>query len=380
MHFFRLQGKRRAEKEYWAYDTTSISSYSDTLRQVKYGKNKDDDQLPQINLALIFGQDSKLPFYYRKLSGNIPDVKTINELVRELDILGYRKIKVVLDRGFYSAENINALFKNHYKFVAGVNTSLTYARDFIREIKDTKDHYEYYNSDYELYVFSKSIAWDYEQSRPYKGDVINEERRAYLHLYFNPDKQADDGKNFARKLDKLKAEILDGHRAAEHENEYKKYFIIKETPKRGITLTVNQDAVEKARERYGFFALISNDVKDPLAALSIYRMRDVIEKAFFDVKERLNLKRTLVSSETGLEGKLFVEFIALIYLSHIKQKMEEKGLFSKYTMHQLLDELDVIECFTEPGKAPIQGEVLKKQEQIYRDLDVMPLLASLDKI
>jgi transposase len=380
MHFFRLQGKRRAEKEYWAYDTTSISSYSDTLRQVKYGKNKDDDHLPQINLALIFGQDSKLPFYFRKLSGNIPDVKTINELVRELDILGYGKIKVVLDRGFYSADNINALFKNHYKFVAGVNTSLSYARDFIREIKDTKDHYQYYDSGYELYVFTKNISWNYEQNRPYKGDVINEDRRAYLHLYFNPDKKADDGKNFARKLDKLKAEILDGHRTTEHENEYKKYFIIKETPKRGITLTVNQDAVDKASEKYGFFALISNDVKDPLAALSIYRMRDVVEKAFFDVKERLNLKRTLVSSETGLEGKLFVEFVALIYLSYIKQKMERKGLFSKYTMHQLLDELDVIECFTEPGRAPIPGEILKKQEQIYRDLDVTPLLASPEKI
>ncbi len=88
----------------------------------------------------------------------------------------------------------------------------------------------------------------------------------------------------------------------------------------------------------------------------------------------------MVSSETGIEGKLFVEFVALIYLSYIKQKMEEKGLFSKYTMHQLLDELDVIECFTEPGKAPIQGEVLKKQEQLYRDLGVTPLLASPERI
>jgi len=51
-------------------------------------------------------------------------------------------------------------------------------------------------------------------------------------------------------------------------------------------------------------------------------------------------------------------------------------LFSRYTMHELLDKLDVIECFTEPGKAPIQGEVLKKQEQIYIDLGVTPLLAS----
>ena len=116
--------------------------------------------------------------------------------------------------------------------------------------------------------------------------------------------------------------------------------------------------------------------KDPVTALSLYRMRDIVEKAFWNIKERLNLRRTLTSSESALEGKLFVEFVALIYLSYIKKKMEDAGLFSKYTMHELLDELDLIECFTEPGKAPIVGEVLKKQEKVYLDLDVTPLLAT----
>ncbi len=376
MHFFRLQGKRRVEKEYWAYDSTSISSRSDTLRQVKYGKNKDDDHLPQINLALVFGEESRLPFYYRKLAGNVPDVKTIQELLRELDVLGYEKIKLVMDRGYYSAENINALFKKHLKFLCGTSSALSFAKEFIREIGGKKDHYEYYNSNLELYVFTKTIAWDYEQERPYKGDVVKEERRMYLHLYFNPDKFSDDGKAFNRKLDSLKNELLSGHRVPEHEKEYKKYFEIKETPKRGISLTVKQDAVDAAHARYGFFVLISNEVKDPVTALSLYRMRDVVEKAFWNVKERLNLRRTMTSSESSLEGKLFVEFVALIYLSYIQKKMEEKGLFATYTLHELLDELDVIECFMEPGKAPIQGEVLKKQEQIYRDLEVTPLLAA----
>lgn len=376
MHFFRLQGKRRVEKEYWAYDSTSISSRSDTLRQVKYGKNKNDDHLPQINLALVFGEESRLPFYYRKLAGNVPDVKTIQELLRELDVLGYEKVKLVMDRGYYSAENINILFKKHLKFLCGTSSALSFAKEYIREIGSRKDHYEYYNSNLELYVFTRTIAWDYEQERPYKGDVVKEERRMYLHLYFNPDKFSDDGKAFNRKLDTLKNELLSGHRVPEHEKEYKKYFEIKETPKRGISLTVKQDAIDAAHERYGFFVLISNEVKDPVTALSLYRMRDVVEKAFWNVKERLNLKRTMTSSESSLEGKLFVEFVALIYLSYIQKKMEEKGLFATYTLHELLDELDVIECFMEPGKAPIHGEVLKKQEQIYRDLDVTPLLAS----
>ena len=376
MQFFRLQGKRRAEKEYWAYDSTSISSRSEGLRQVKFGKNKDGDSLPQINLALVFGEDSRLPFYYRKIAGNIPDVKTVQELLRELDILGYEKVKLVMDRGYYSAENLNAIYKKHLKFLCGATTSLSFARAFIREIGEKKDYYEYYNSNLELYVFTKTIAWDYEQERPYKGDVIHEERRAYLHLYFNPEKYADDGKAFSRKLDVLKEELLTGHRVPEHERDYAKYFEVTETPKRGISVTVKQDAVQAARERYGFFVLISNEVKDPVTALSLYRMRDVVEKAFWNVKERLNLRRTLVSSETALEGKLFVEFISLIFVSYIQKKMEDKGLFGKYTLHDLLDELDVIECFVNPGNAPIQGEVLKKQEDLYTALDVKPLLAS----
>jgi len=379
MHFFRLQGKRRIEKEYWAYDTTSISSYSEALKQVKYGKNKDGDSLGQINLALLFGEDSGLPFYYRKLAGNIPDVKTINELIRELDILGYGKIKLVMDRGFYSVANINALYKGHYKFIQGAKPSLSYAKTFISEINSNKDNPENYNSGYEVFVFTKTIAWDYEQVRPYKGDVIKDDRRMYLHLFYNPEKQADDAKFFAKKIEDLKQEILTGHRKAEHENEYAKYFEIKETPKRGISVTCKQEAVKEAKERYGFFVLLSNEVKDPITALSLYRTRDVVEKAFWNVKERLNLRRTLTSSESSLEGKLFVEFIALIYLSYIKNKMEDAGLFSKYTMHELLDELDVIECFTEPGKAPVQGEVLQKQENIYRQLGVTPLLADPSK-
>ena len=90
--FFRLQGKRRLEHEYWVYDTTSFSSFSEALKQVRYGYNKEGDRLPQFNLALVFGEASNLPFYYRKLAGNIPDVKTVKALLPDLDALGFRKM------------------------------------------------------------------------------------------------------------------------------------------------------------------------------------------------------------------------------------------------------------------------------------------------
>ena len=48
-------------------------------------------------------------------------------------------------------------------------------------------------------------------------------------------------------------------------------------------------------------------------------------------------------------------------------------------MHGLLDELDVIECFTMPGNIAILGEMLKKHDQIYIDLGVAPLSAQHEK-
>ena len=42
---------------------------------------------------------------------------------------------------------------------------------------------------------------------------------------------------------------------------------------------------------------------------------------------------------------LFVEFVALVYLSYIKKQMQDTDLLKSYTLQGVLDKLDVIECF-----------------------------------
>ena len=371
-HFFVLQGKRRLDKEYLAYDISTISSYSQCLKQVVYGKNKEHDKLPQLNLALVFGQESNLPFYYRKLSGNIPDVVTLKTLLADLAVLGFNKLSLVLDRGFYSEPNINALFRDHMKFILAASTSLKLIRRELDKVRDELDSYANYNENHHIYAMTVTSEWDYTQERPYKGDVLEEKRRIYIHLYFNAEKAAADRTILEDKITALRHELLDGKRVPEHEAQYKKYFIEKETPVRGRTVTVNDEAVGKARTYYGYFALVSNAKMDAITALETYRNRDLVEKAFGNLKERLNLRRTLVSSETSLSGKLFVEFVALIYLSYIKKQMQDNNLFKDYTMQQVLDKLDVIECFENPGDKLRVGEVLSKQHQLYLDLGVNP--------
>ena len=370
--FFKLQGQRRIEKEYLAYDITSVSSYSKCLKQVRYGKNKDNEPLAQINLALLFGQQSRLPFYYRKLAGNIPDVKTLTKLLADMHTLGYRKIKVVLDRGFYSAANINELYRQHLKFLVGAKLSLRLVQSHLDTVRETMRSWTHYSQTYQLYARSLPIIWKYTQERPYKGDTINEDRRLYLHLYYTPDRALEDEKAFSNRLAALQEELLSNQRRPEHEKLYERYFEVRQTPVRGLKVIAKEEALTLAKRNYGYFALLSNDVKDPIQALEIYRQKDLVEKAFDNLKERLNLRRLAVSSEQSLDGKLFVQFVALIYLSYIAGKMHETNLFKDYTLQEVLDEFDVIECFAIPGQRLQVGEMTNRQAELYGKFAVEP--------
>lgn len=370
MSFFKRQSMRRLEKEYLAYDTTSISSYSQSIKQVKYGHNKEHDSLPQLNLALLFGESSGLPVYYRKLAGNISDVKTIQNLLLDIDFMEMEKIKLVMDRGFYSERNINELYRQHHKFLISAKTSLRFVQQKLDAIRNDFATRTYYHSPTNLYIQSFMMNWAYTETKPRTGEVVRDERRIYVHYYYNDQHATDDKIRLNLTLDVLEADLVAGKREPEKEKLYDKYFTVSSTPVRGIKIEPKQEAIDKAVKDCGYFVLLANDIKDPAEALRIYRTKDLVEKAFGNLKERLNMRRESVSSEENLEGKLFVQFIALIFMSYIKTAMDKANLFKNYTMQEMLDELDIIERFQQPGKAPHMGEITEKQKNLFLSMGV----------
>ena len=377
MNFFRLQGKRRIEKEYWAYDTTSISSYSECLRQVNPGKNKDHDHLPQINLALLYGEESCLPFYYRKLAGNIPDVSTVKQLLKDMDFLGCDKIKLVMDRGFYREKNINDLCFEHLKFLVGIKLSLKFVSKELDKVRDCVRTWQNFLPDAEAYGLTVPIKWNYRRKRPYKGDEIQEERRMYLHIFYDTIKALEDERDLSKLIYRLHDELITGKLDKTHSSLYAQYFDIKSTPIRGLNATPKEDVIAEARKNSGYFVLLGNDTMDPSQALVTYRNKDVVEKAFDNVKDRLDMRRLNVSSDLSLDGKLFVEFIALIIISYIHKAMLREHLYKKFTMHELLDVLEMIERFDRKGHKPQLGEITDKQIEIFKAFNFEPPISSL---
>lgn len=153
-----------------------------SIAQVQYGKNKEDDKLPQLNLLLVFGEESGLPFYYRKLTGNIPDSKTVKHLFEDLDILGFGKTKFVMDRGFYSEENINGLYREHVKFLVGTKLSLKFIKNNLDDVYDDIRMFNNYDKD---------------------------KRRIYIHYYYSIEKGADDEQAFDKRIAGLYRELFD---------------------------------------------------------------------------------------------------------------------------------------------------------------------------
>ena len=152
---------------------------------------------------------------------------------------------------------------------------------------------------------------------------------------------------------------------------------IKSTPIRGEKIMVKEDVLANARKNFGFFALLGNEAMDANRALLTYRNKDLVEKAFDNIKDRLDMRRVNVSSDLSLDGKLFVEFIALIFIFYLHKAMLNAHLYTKYTMHELLDELELIERFDRQGCTPQLGEITDKQREFYKLLNFDPPSTSL---
>jgi transposase len=360
--FLKAWSKNIYENDYLCYDITSISSYSELNEYVKYGYNRDGEKLKQINLAMLFGQNSRLPVYYHRLPGNIGDVSTLKNLIKTLNLLDFSRIHIIMDKGFYSKKNIDALLEKRNHFTIAVPIHNKWLKETIDKYRETMYGPKGYKKidDEILYVHTSLKYW---------GD---KRYRCYVHQYYNAHIAADQYDSFTEELLTYKEELESGKRVAVHEDAYKEYFIIKETPARGLKVIYNDEAIEKHRNKYsGFFSILSNVTKDAVEALHIYRDKDAVEKSFDDLKNQLDMKRLRIHSSATMDGRLFIQFIALIYMSVIRNKMRKTKLNQKYSVREILQELSSITEIKYSGKyGKTLTEISKSQREIFDKFEI----------
>jgi len=357
--FLSLWLAKMTEDDYLCYDITSVSSYARDNEYVKYGYNRDGEHLPQINLAMLFGQKSRLPAYYRRMQGNISDVATLRTTMKAMDFLGAKPMHFILDRGFYSEANVGELLERRHHFTVAVPTGRKWveaAIDRHYESIASPERYRQIDDAESLYVVTDLRKWGEDR------------RRAYLHVYYNARQAADEFDRFTRELLQYKTELESGRKVEDHEESYARFLTVRETPKRGLRVSFNDAEIQKHRKRYaGFFCLLSSAVKDPMEALRIYRAKDAVENSFDDLKNQLDMRRLRIHTSAAMDSRLFLQFLALILICRIRNTIQKDAELRNLTVREVMEDMETLVRITYSGRygqlytetGPIQRKIME---------------------
>ena len=316
-----------------AYDSTTISTYSENQIDARYGFNKAHDGLKTIKLLTLYSINSRQPIAFTKQPGNLPDVTAIENALNQLSVLGITDAEIVTDNGYYSETNLSEMLQRGFDFITLAKTTLKWIRPEIdKHMEKLGTIHSVCPFDISTYGITVMLKHEFDKVHKYashktgaeKGSTETFKRRIYLHIYFNATRQSEDRVAFENDLYELKTLIEGGTPVNElpesSQNKVSKYMKLR-TWGNKTTVTFKDKACQDAYKYHGYFCIISNKEKDCFEALRKYRSRETIESFFESDKQRADGTRTRVWGSDTLRGRMFVQFVALCYYEYFSNQL-----------------------------------------------------------
>jgi len=238
------------EDESLVFDITSFSSASKNIDWLEWGYNRDGLDLTQVNLGLVLSLHRHLPLYFKLFPGSINDVGTLKNLVAETKALGIEKSLFILDRGFYSENNIKELSNENIDFIIPLPFSVNIGKELISETNrdiENPANARRFGGDI-LYVLETEVVIGDVQA--YRYVLYNKKRESLeTNSFFNriiDIEHALNGKEFRNPVDQFK-------RTA---GNFERYFECSIDGKK-INLRRRVNAISQTVNRFGKTILIS---------------------------------------------------------------------------------------------------------------------------
>ncbi len=214
MAYFKCRAARAGKSDVLAIDSTTISTYSENLNFARHGYNKDHDGLPTIKLLTAYSLKTNQPIAVIKQPGNIPDVVSIENALKQMSWIETSGFKVVTDNGFYSWENVTRFVRSNIKFLTRINKDTPWVK---KEIDAHREEWfdpdaicptETYTHGIMLTV-NRDIEWVRKRSRNgnKKGNVEKKTVRLYLYIFYDRNKVAEEQDLLVKKLRELQHQI-----------------------------------------------------------------------------------------------------------------------------------------------------------------------------
>ena len=353
------------------FDITSISSYGSGNDFLDYGYNRDGENLNQVNLGILSQSIKKdkslnfggLPLGYRIYPGSITDVTSLKNIIKISNEYNLNLKCFVLDKGFYSQENVKELACNGLSYIVPMSFSTSLAKDLVRFLDEkitspesffklNGNTYFYAKKDIEV-GYTKCVAHVY----------LDKQRRVAQETAMIM-KICDFEEKFATKKFKSNMECEDYiQETLKHRKKFFKSF------KKGKYFYIERDIANIRREieKMGVIILLTpigfKITRDEV--LNLYRSKDSIEKTFNSLKNDIKEKRNRTHSLKNMRGSLFISFISLILISWVDHVMKEKKLYEKFTKSEVYKILDRLKFYKLANGAEILGELSGKQKSIF---------------
>ena len=393
MTFYKLWLKEAVKKsnkqDRILYDLTSISYYGTSIDVAEYGYNRDHESLPQVNYALLCLRSTAMPLFAWSMNGSISDIRTLETTLEFLKKFQYTPNCMMMDRGCSSMENLTGMFKNGYTFLQAVKVNAQWIYGVIDGSKNVRFTPDSKMEIGERIYYASTSVCQWVRVRKISGkdsgkeDIIvhicssDSNREKYvsdkkdievvaqypcrIHVLFCQDLV---GRQHDKFMDRLKAEHdrLVADEKAPVQKEFEKYIkAYREKYARSRTVEYDAEMIAQHKNKYaGHICFLTNDrtIETARDALTEYSTRDYIEKDFDEMKNNLDMKRIRVQSDARMKSRLFIQFIAEIYMREIRVCIRNADSCKKLTRKQIFSHIKTI-C-----KVKFKG----KYRDVYPDL------------
>ena len=333
--------RNHREKIYISYDSTNKNCQAGDIEMVEFGHPKVDVGQPVFNYAVAYDTHNQEPLFYEKYPGSLNDISQLQFMLDKAFGYGYKKIGFILDRGYFSCENIQYIDKCGYSFVIMVKGMASLVNELVLEHKGTFES-KRVNNIYEYGVYGKTV-----KHRLYAGD----KKERYFHLYHSISKESAERAGIENRLNQMTLYLKKyQNKVKEFGPGFEKYFNLHYDEKTQAFVLPEErcSVVERELDLAGYFCIITSEKMSAKEAIELYKSRDTSEKLFRGDKSYLGNKSIRVYSEESARAKIFVEFVAMILRCKMYTKLKEemKKLEKKpnyMTVPAALKELEKIE-------------------------------------
>lgn len=340
-----------SQKIYISYDSTNKNCPAGDIDFVEYGHPKEDTGAPVINYSVAYDRNNAKPLYYEDYPGSIVDVSQLQYMLEKAGGYGYKNVGFILDRGYFSKENIHYMDKYGYEFVIMMKGMKELVKSLVLEVKGT------FEEDRRYSIRDYKVSGITVKKQLYPSD----EKERYFHIFYNDRKRSSEHEAIEAKIDRM-AECLHKHEGTKYEikgSGFAKYFdlIYYNKGKKDEKFMYGRELCDVINEEIrlcGYFVIITSEKMTAAQALELYKSRDASEKLFRGDKSYLGNKSFRVHTSESVHAKIFIEFVALIIRSRfytcLKEQMQKNGKKNYMTVPAAIRELEKIELIRQSDR------------------------------